>query len=135
MRFALLTLALAGLATADAPPAVMNTVREAAEALSDDNLDRFLQLFNPGMPNRVELRQNVDGLLARYEVASAVEEIGSEGDANSQTLELDWLLSLSEKGAVNGRNVTRRERVKCRLEKKGKDWRFASIAPLTFFQP
>jgi hypothetical protein len=105
-----------------------------ASALSEANAIVFLNAFDPAMPGYEALRASVTALLREAEVQSSIDLVAEEGDDSSRTVELDWLLHIVDRqdGAVAER---RQERVKCRVEKSGRKWRIASLAPLQFFAP
>jgi len=126
-RRLLLAAAVAALANADAPPAVLALLRAAAEALADNDSAAFLDLFDRGMPGYAELRGFIEELLAAEDVASTIEIANDEGTEQARDLELDWLLQI-------GRTPPRRAVLKCRVERKGRAWKITRLEPLTFFR-
>jgi hypothetical protein len=113
---------------------IWDLLTRLAGALSQANLMEFLEAFDRSMAGYQRLQANVAALLGQYEVQSSIEVLRDEGDAAARTVELDWFLQLEEQrdaGAV----TRRRERVHCRLEKRGKEWKIAGIEPLSFFAP
>jgi hypothetical protein len=80
------------------------------------------------------LLDNVKGLLAAYNVGATIEEITDEGDDRKRTVELDWLLILTQKGAINSPQQTRRQVVKCTVERRGKQWKITALEPLDLFR-
>jgi hypothetical protein len=133
MRTALLLL-ISTIALADSSADVLNVFSSAAEALTNDDSSAFLDTFDRNMPEYAALRTNIEGLLAGYEVGSTIEVVTDEGDDEKRTVALDWLLVTSEKNAVNGDQQTRRRIVKCRLERRGKQWRITALDPVDFFK-
>lgn len=83
--------------------------------------------FDPSMPRYAELRNNVEALVTRAEVGSAIEIVTDSGDEHRRELQLDWLLEIQDQ-------QPRRKIVKCTIEKRGKDWKFTSIDPVDFFK-
>jgi hypothetical protein len=133
MRTALLLL-FSMFALADSASDVLNVFSTAVEALTNDDSNAFLDKFDRNMPDYAALRTNIEGLLAAYEVGSTIEVVTDEGDDEKRTVALDWLLVTAEKNAVNGAEQTRRRIVKCRLERRGKQWRITALDPIDFFK-
>jgi len=132
MRTALLLL-ISTVALADSSADVLNVFSAAAEALTNDDSSAFLDNFDRNMPEYAALRSNIEGLLAGYEVGSTIEVVTDEGDDEKRTVALDWLLVTSEKNVVNGDQQTRRRIVKCRVERREKQWRITGLDPVDFF--
>jgi hypothetical protein len=133
LRTALLLL-LATLAVADTAADVLNVFTAAAEGLINDDAASFLDSFDRNMPGYAALQDNAKGLLAAYNVGATIEEITDEGDNRKRIVELDWLLILSQKGATNSPQQTRRQVVKCTVERRGKQWKITSLEPADFFR-
>ena len=132
MRTALLLL-ISTVALADSSADVLNVFSAAAEALTNDDSSAFLDNFDRNMPEYAALRANIEGLLAAYEVGSTIEVVSDEGDDEKRTVALDWLLVTSEKNVVNGDQQTRRRIVRCRVVRRGKQWRIIGLDPVDFF--
>jgi hypothetical protein len=122
------------LAVADPAAEVLNVFTSAAEALINDDARSFLDSFDRDMPGYAVLHDNVEGLLAAHMAGTTIEEITDEGDDRKRTVELDWLLILTQKGATNGPQQTRRRVVKCTVERRGKQWKITALEPLDFFK-
>jgi hypothetical protein len=133
LRTALLLL-VATFALADSAADVLNVFTNAAEGLINDDAASFLDSFDRNMPGYPALQDNVKGLLAAYDVGSTIEEITDQGDDHKRTVELDWLLILSQKGAPNSPQQTRRQSVKCTVERQGKQWKITALEPVDFFR-
>jgi len=133
LRTALL-LIVATFALADSAADVLNVFTSAAEALINDDPASFLDSFDRNMPGYAALRENVKGLVAAYDVGSTIEEITDEGDDSKRTVQLDWLLILSQKGATNSPQQTRRQLVKCTVERRGKQWKITALEPIDLFR-
>jgi hypothetical protein len=133
LRRALLLL-VATFALADTAADVLNVFTSAAEALINDDPASFLDSFDRNMPGYAALQNNVTGLLAAYEVGSTIEEITDAGDDQKRTVELDWLLILKQKGAINSPQQTRRQVVKCIVERRGKQWKITALDPVDLFR-
>jgi len=133
MRTALLLL-ISTVALADSTADVLNVFSAAAEALTNDDSAAFLDKFDRDMPEYAALRANIEGLLAAYEIGSTIEVVTDEGDDEKRTVALDWLLVTSEKNVVNGDQQTHRRVVKCRLERRSKQWKITALDPIDFFK-
>lgn len=133
LRIALLLL-VATFALADTAAEVLNVFTSAAEGLINDDAASFLDRFDRNMPGYAALQNNVEGLLAAYDVGATIEEITDEGDDHQRTVELDWLLILKQKGATNSPQQTRRQVVKCTVERRGKQWKITALEPVDLFR-
>jgi hypothetical protein len=125
-----LLLTVVALAMADSPEMV-NFLRSTAAALAEahDQHDarEFLDHFDRAMPGFATRRDEVEELVARAEVGSAIEIATESGDDNRRALDLDWVLEIQDQRP-------RRKVVKCTVEKRGKDWKFTSLEPIDFFK-
>jgi hypothetical protein len=133
-RRTLLLVPFAARLVADSPQEVWDLFASMASALSEANAIVFMNAFEPAMPGYEALRAGVTALLSEAEVQSSIELVDDEGDDRNRTVELDWLVHIVDRqdGALAER---RQQRVKCRVQKSGKKWRIASLAPLQFFAP
>jgi len=133
MRWALFLMA-AILLFAEPPAEVLDLFREAAEALANDDANAFLDKFDRNMAGYAAFRDEIVGLLASHDVGSTIEVVNDEGDERKRSLDLDWLLVISEKNSGNGQNETRRRVLKCRIERQGKQWKITALEPVDFFR-
>ena len=133
LRTALLLL-FSTLVLADTAADVLNVFTSAAEGLINDDPASFLDSFDGNMPGYAALQDNVKGLLAAYNVGATIEVITDEGDDRKRTVELDWLLILSQKNATNSPQQTRRQIVKCTVERRGKQWKITALEPIDLFR-
>ena len=119
---------------ADPPADVLELFREAADALASDDANAFLAKFDRNMTGYAAFRDEVVGLLAAHDVGSTIEVVNDEGDDQKRSLDLDWLLVISEKNTGNGAKETRRQVLKCRIERQGKQWKIVALEPVEFFR-
>lgn len=119
---------------ADEAQDVWSVLTDAASALSEGSAMRFLALFDRSMPDYRVLEANITALVNQDRVQSSIELLSDEGDSTKRMVELDWFLQVVEQQDTAGL-TRRRERVHCRLAKRGKKWLIASIEPLAFFAP
>jgi hypothetical protein len=119
---------------ADPAQEVWDLLTQVASALSERNPSAFLEAFDPGMPGYEKLREQATALLRNADVQSAIDLQSDEGNGQSRTVELTWLLRIRPEGEATA--TTRREQtVKCRVEKADRKWRIVSFEPLALFEP
>ena len=133
MRQAVLVLA-AVLASAEPTAEVFDLFREAAEALANGDSGAFLAKFDPSMPGYATLREEIVGLVAAHDAASTIDVISEDGDGQKRSLELDWTLAISERNSDSGKRETRRGVLRCRVERRGRQWRIVALDPVDFFR-
>ena len=133
-RRGLMFASLAAPLFADDSREVWELLAQVAGALSEGNMDEFLQAFDRAMPEYHTLELNVSSLLRQYEVRSSIEPLDEDTKGLSYIVDLDWLLELVEQ--QDNTNITRRrERIHCEVVKRGKAWKVMKIEPLPFFAP
>ena len=120
---------------ADLPTEALRTITDAASALASEDSAAFLDQFDRDMPGYAALRANVEALAGASQPISTIESVTNDGDAQKQTVELDWLLAINDKDHSGIRKETRRSIVKCRLELRGKHWKIVALEPVNFFRP
>jgi hypothetical protein len=125
-----------GLRAADPPRDVVEFFEDVTRALASAHTDNprlpisaaaFLDKFDSAMPGYAELRENVEDLVSRSTVGSAVEFVTDDGDDNKRTLDVDWTLEIEDR-------LPRRQVLKCIIERRGKTWKITSLAPVDFFK-
>ena len=114
-------------ASAEPPAALMDVFRIAVEALAAQDLDRFMEQFDAKMPGYAELQQSAGALLATDGVSSTIEPVTDEGNAERQQVQVDWLLRTAQ-------GQSRRQVIKCTLEKRGRSWKIVALEPVSFFK-
>ena len=102
-----------------------------ATALSDGNASVFLRVIDPSLPDYARFAANLKALMSQNDLSSSIEINTQEGDDNAQTVELDWLLEI--KGPTQ--TIRRQAVVKCKVERRKKQWKVVSIEPADFFYP
>jgi hypothetical protein len=133
-RRCLLILAAGIRLRADAAQEVWDLLTSVASAIGEGNAARCLAAFDPAMPGMAELRANIQALVKGSEVQVSIDLVEREEDAAGQSLELDWLMTITQRDDA-ARATRRREKVKCRVEKGGKKWRIVSFEPAGLFAP
>lgn len=84
------------------------------------------------MPDYQKLVNYIGALTAGFDIVCSIDVLSNQGDDRARAVDLDWLLQLTARGSPVAR---RRERVKCRLERRGKKWKITSLDPVAFFAP
>lgn len=119
---------------ADSAQEIHDLFENAALALSDRKADLFEAAFDPSLPGYTKLRANVAALLKASDAQSNIEWEKNEGDDQTRTVQLNWLLEIGERGGA-GAVTRRRAQVQCQLKKKAGAWRIVSFTPADFFAP
>ncbi len=119
---------------ADANAEVWALFAGLSSALSEDRANQFVEALDSNMPGYEDLRANVTALLREAEVESMIEFSSNEGDEQSRTLEVDWILRINAKEGSAG-SARRQEHVKCVVKKTGRRWRVTLLEPVEFFAP
>jgi len=109
------------------PADVVEFFRGTAEALANKDTSGFMEKFDPKMPGFAKLRDDVETLVTRADVGSAIEVVKDDGDDQKRVLELDWLLEIEKE-------PHRRLIVKCSIERRGKKWKITALEPIDFFR-
>ncbi len=130
----LAALLFAASAHADTHADVLDLIASMAAALSDDNAPGFLAALDKSMPGYDRLSESIPALLAQGDIVSSVEPLRDDGDETKRSLDLDWYMEIRNPDE-NAPVIRRRQVIHCRVEKRGKHWRFTSLDPLSFFDP
>ena len=127
-------MALAAPLLADTRQEILDLITELASALSEGNGLAFLDHIDRAMPDYQKLEQSILALTEQNEVSAAIDILKQEGDDRTQTVELDWLMQIRSR-EDSGPIERRRETVKCRAERKKKNWKIVSLEPIALFAP
>jgi hypothetical protein len=121
---------------ADAQQQIFDLFSKIASALSDDDAAMFIEAVDPDMPQFQDFRRDVVALTDLADLTNSIEVLSDTGDDTHRAEELDWFLEIVGKSDPHPVE-RRREVVKFRLERKGKNkkWKIVSIDPLHFFAP
>jgi hypothetical protein len=145
-RRTLLALPFALRLRADSARDVWDLLGEAAHQLAEGNAAAFMDCFDPKMAGYEELRVDVTALIEeaaspgpsnatqRGGIASSIEAVSDQGDDQTRSLEVDWILDIRQADGAMGA-ARRRERVKVRAARTGKKWRIVAFEPAGFFAP
>jgi hypothetical protein len=126
VRIALFLIA-ATLALAQTPQDVVEFFRDVAGDLAQNNPSEFLDHFDRNMVGYATLRDEIESLLSAAEVGSAIEIVTDEGDDQKRTLELDWVLEITDQ-------QPKRAILKCTIARQGKKWKITALDPIEFFK-
>lgn len=110
----------------DAPKAVLDFFRTAAEALADKDASAFLEHFDSKMFGYDTLASEIRSLVERSDLESSIEIVADSGDEHKRMIQLDWLLRIDQ-------DLPKRQIVKCTIEKQGRKWKITSFVPVDFF--
>jgi len=127
-------MALAAPLLADTRQEILDLITELASALSEGNGLAFLDHIDRAMPDYQKLEQSILALTEQNEVSAAIDILKQEGDDRTQSVELDWLMQIRSR-EDSGLIERRRETVKCRAERKKKNWKIVSLDPIALFAP
>ncbi len=145
-RRTLLALPFALTLHADSAREVWDLLGDAATALSNGDAPGFMEAFDPKMPGYDKLRADVEALVQESEpnpqglesgregIFCSIGPVSEKGDDHARELELDWILDIRQRQRAMGA-TRRRQNVKIRVEKQGKQWRIVSFDPAGFFAP
>jgi hypothetical protein len=131
-----LFLLVCGMAGGQTPDDVVQFLRSTALALAGahegdargiPDAREFLECFDSSMPGYAALRDEIQSLVQRAEVGSAIEIVTDEGDESKRKMELDWVLEIQDQRP-------RRGLLKCTIEKRKKKWVFTGLEPVEFFK-
>jgi hypothetical protein len=127
---------MAAFVWAQSEPDVVDFLKSTAGALANahdpygdgrPDAQAFLEKFDPAMPGFAALRDQIDALVARAEVGTAIEVVTDEGDDHKRELQLDWVLEITDQRP-------RRQIVKCTIERVKGAWKFTALDPIDFFR-
>jgi hypothetical protein len=136
MRATVLSFCFAALAWAQSSPDVVSFLQSTGAALAnghdggirgEPDIGPFLDHFDPDMPGFVEFHDEIEDLLTRAKVGTAIEVLADDGDEMKRELQLDWLLEIEDQRP-------RRKIVKCTIERVKKDWKITALDPVDFFK-
>lgn len=115
------------MAAAQTPGDVLDLFRRVSEALSEKNSSSFFDKFDSKMPQYETLRLEVEPLLASdAQIGSSIDIASDQGDDQKRSLELDWVLEISDR-------EPKRAIVKCQIERQGTKWKITALDPVEFF--
>jgi len=121
--------ALLALFFAPAEAELRSVLASMAADLSEGNVSAFLSAFSKSFPARDELRLELTGLTAAYDLNSSV-QIQSADDTS---LKADWYLA-GRARSDNAIAFQRREVLSITFRQEGKSWRIVELTPINIFQ-
>jgi len=127
-----LTLFAAGVVqAADSTP--FTSVAKLATALSENDADGALELFDPQMKSYGEIEQKIEALAAQSDVSCAIDIVMDTETDGVHKLDLDWLMTLKPLTDDAGKSERRRERIQVEMRQLKGVWKITSISPLSIF--
>lgn len=112
---------------------IRDALASVATDLSASNVAGAISAMSKDLPEREELREQLDGLTAAFDLTSSVEIVASTGDDKRQTARVDWYLA-GRSRTDNAVQWQRREWIDVTFVKEGKRWKIAQISPRTLFE-
>jgi hypothetical protein len=120
-------LLLGAVAAQCAPPqAVLDMLQAATEQLANADAQAFLAHFDNKTPGYPAIAQQVSALVAREGAACTIQVVRDQGDAQKQTLEIDWVMRV---GASRRKHVT----VNVTVERQRGAWKITRLTPADLF--
>jgi hypothetical protein len=113
---------------------ITNVLTTLASALSDNNPERFLQMFDHDMPDYHQIEQDVVAIANDNWVSCSIEILTNAGTATAQQADLDWYMVLKSQEDENWIE-RRRTKVTVKIEKRGRKWLITSFSPASIFAP
>lgn len=108
---------------------LLEVVLQFASGLSEGNAEAAIAQLETSEPAMSKLAYQVRALIANGQISSTIDPLEwVEGPA----VILDWFLEIKSEEVAGG-VVRKRERITCRLAKKGKRWKIVSLEPAAFF--
>ena len=119
-----------------APPqeSIQSVLASMATSLSAGNISSFIAATAKDLPLRDELRQQLAGLVAAYDLSCSIQLQTSSGSEEQQTAQVDWYLAGRSK-FDDTVALQRREVLKITFAMRDKRWRVTSLEPRTIFDP
>ncbi len=119
---------------ADAQQQVFDLFTKIAAALSDDDPAMFVEAVDPDMPHFQDFRRDLVALTDLADLTNSIEVLSDTGDDTHRAEELDWFLEIVGNSEPHPLE-RRREVVKFRLERKGKEVEDRFHRPATLLRP
>jgi hypothetical protein len=119
----------------EAPQSVSDLFAAIATDLSQSDSSAFMSHFDSNMPGYDRLYQFISALCNQDDVGSAIDILKETGDDRQRAVELDWTLEIDVGKQAYARVEHRQEKVKCKLERRGKHWVVTALDPIAFFTP
>ena len=109
-------------------------ITDAAQALSNRDVNTFLAAFDPSTPGLDRLRGYLSTPATDVEIPS-VEFLGYREEKNGEgTVEMNWSIRIVQRSGPPA-TTERHSRVTCRLALRNGTWRIVSLEPLDAFAP
>ena len=106
-----------------------------ATDLSQSDSSAFMSHFDSDMPGYDRLYEFIRALCDQDDVGSAIDILKDAGDDHQRAVELDWTLEIEFGKSTDAPVQRREEKVKCKLERRGKRWIVTALDPIAFFTP
>ncbi len=105
-----------------------------ATALSENDPDGALDIFDSKMSSYADIEQKVEALTAQDDISCAIDVVTDTEVNGVHKLDLDWFMQLKSQGDSE-QIERRRERVQAEMRQIKGVWKITSISPLKIFDP
>ena len=135
MRITALSLLLVFVTTLlAADETLLASIANLATALSENDPDAALRVFDPDMKDYAALEAKVEALAAQTEVSCAIDIVTDDESDGFHKLDLDWFMELKSQGDIP-QIERRRERVHAEMRQIKGSWKITAISPISIFDP
>ncbi len=110
------------------------SIANLATALSQNDPDSALRIFDAQMKDYGAIQADVEALAAQTDVTCAIDIVADEESNGVHKLDLDWFMTLKSQ-AADPRPEQRRERVKVEMRQIKGRWKITAISPLSILDP
>jgi hypothetical protein len=103
-----------------------------ATALSENDTDGALEIFDSQMKSYPEIEQKLEALTAQADINCAIDVVADEETNGLHKLDLDWFMQL--KSQIDDSQLERRrERVQVEMRLIKGVWKITSLSPISIF--
>jgi hypothetical protein len=115
-------------------PPIYELLSRMASYFSDGNAAGVMTAFSKSMPGYATIEANVGALTAQADMLCSIELLDETGGEQARAAEVDWFFEIKSKES-NGPTERRQKNVKLTFRKEGKNWKIASVDPLSILDP
>lgn len=117
-----------------APKTPLDSLASIASALSENDPDGALELFDSKMAAFADIEQKVEALTAQDDISCAIDIVTDAESGGAHRLDLDWFMQLNTQGNTD-QVERRRVRVQVEMRQIKGVWKITSLAPVSIFDP
>ena len=134
LSFCLVLISLFGAQVHAAEETPFSSLAQLATALSENDVDEALAIFDPAMKDRGEIENRLEALVKQADIACSLDVVTDAETAGVHKLDVDWFFELTSQ-ADESRLERRRERVAIEMRLIKGHWRITSLTPLKILDP